>query len=278
MKLFSNTTGIEQKAFAANDDIIVPYSHLSLYGTSTPDRFYESISGDELTDGFLARILLFESRHNAPYPKTSINLDVPKHIIDQVNALHPPIIFDTTDGNLMGRKPKPKIIPLSPEASEYHEQFSRKYHDLKNETKADGFGKSTIYGRAAEHSAKLALIHTMSLHGPKGSVIDLESIEWAWTLMEYIIDNTVANVKENVVESVTEKWKNKIIKEILSKQSIPKYENGLLLRDLQRGVCKALKVRELKELLNSMLIGEELGVVEEKNKNNVSIYRYFVAE
>ena len=278
MKFFSNTTGLERKSFAANDDILVPYSHLSLYGTSTPDRFYESISGDELTDGFLARILLFESLHDAPYPKTDIKMDVPKQIIDQVNALHPPIIFDTIDGNLMGRKPKPKVIKMLPEAADRHEILSRKYHNLKNKTKADGFGKATIYGRAAEHAAKLAVIHTMSLYGPKGNSIGLPSIAWAWTLVEYIIENMIVNVKSNVAETLFEKKRNRILKamRVMGKQE--KYKDELTVRDLMRGPCRGMTAKEVKEILNTLLIAGEIGVHEEIAENNHKVIRYFLAK
>jgi len=277
MKLFSNTTGIERKAFAANDDIVVPYSHLSLYGASTPERFYESISGDELSDGFLARILLFESHHDAPYPKKNIKKDIPYDLIDKINSLHPPIIFDATDGNLLGRKPKPKMIGMSQQADEYHETFKRKYHDLKNESKADGFGKSTIYGRAAEHASKLALIHTMSLNGANCSLIDMVSIEWAWILIEYIIENTVANIKTNVFETLFEKQRNKILKEMRAKGIQEEYKNGLTIRDLTRGPCRGMTSKDVKELINTLIIAGEIGVYREKARNNREVIKYFAA-
>jgi hypothetical protein len=278
MKLFSNTTDVERKSFAQNDDIVIPYSHLSLYGASTPDRFYESISGDELSDGFLARILLFESHHDAPYPKKHIKRKIPQQLIDKINALHPPIVFDTTDGNLMGRKPKPKIISMTDEADQNHERLKRKYHDLKNRTKADGFGKSTIYGRAAEHASKLALIHTISTHGTKASVVELLSIEWAWALVEYIIENTVVNIRSNVAESRFEKQRNRILQEMRTKRKQEKFKDGLTARDISRGPCRRMNIKEVKEIINTMLTAGEIGEHKEKANNNHEIVRYFLAK
>ena len=115
-KLFSSTDRPEIKTYASGDTIAFPWHHLSLYGASTPERFWESMTPGEITDGFLARVLIWESLHDAPLPKTDVSFNVPKRLIKSLNGLYNlKIKTDVSAGNLQ-TKPVPNFITKTPEA------------------------------------------------------------------------------------------------------------------------------------------------------------------
>src|SRR6185295_5905720 len=62
MKLYSSAnTVFKGKAFAdRKKNRVVDQPCVSLYGTTTAEHFYESLTVENLSDGFLARLLIFK--------------------------------------------------------------------------------------------------------------------------------------------------------------------------------------------------------------------------
>lgn len=109
-KLFSSTDRPEIKAYADGRVIRVAYHHASIYGATTPDNFWGNITYGEVADGFLARVLVFESHHEAPCPKPIIAFCTSPSLEKQINDIcgQPPKM-DISAGNLMA-KPVPTMI------------------------------------------------------------------------------------------------------------------------------------------------------------------------
>jgi hypothetical protein len=118
IKLFSSTDRPEIKSYANGDAIKVPWHHLSFYGASTPERFWESLSPGEVADGFLARVLIWESRHDAPMPKAVISFQTSPALEKQLSDICSiQVQRNPNQGNLEAA-PMPKIIPRTEEAQE----------------------------------------------------------------------------------------------------------------------------------------------------------------
>ena len=276
IKLFSSTDRPEIKSYASGDAIKVPWHHLSFYGASTPERFWESLSPGEVADGFLARVLIWESRHDAPLPKAVISFQTSPALEKQLGDIfNMQVQRNPYQGNLEA-SPLPKIIPRTQEAQEHFNAWAKKYHDLKNEHKGDTEGIASIYGRAAEHAAKLALVHSLSAQGANLKRVELPSVQWACMTLDYLIGNLVGQIKENIAENDTSRWKQRVIKGIRS--IVKKKNDGATLRDIQRGPCQGLLSNEIKAILDSLIIGEQLVAIEEKDSKNRLIIKYFVAK
>ncbi|MBU0991824.1 MAG: bifunctional DNA primase/polymerase [Proteobacteria bacterium] len=273
-KLFSATDRSETKGYTTGDPIALPWHHLSFYGASTPERFWENIGGGEVADGFLARVLVFESRHDSPKPKSSVSFSQNPDLIDKINKIYSiEVKTDSFRGNIEA-VPIPIIIPRSTDAGTYFEEWSEKYHNLKNEYKADSV--ASIYGRAAEHAAKLALIHAVSLDLNKVRVVGIESVKWACLLLDHLIENIVDQIKENVADTDVQRWKQKILKGIREISRNRPYK-GATVRDIQRGPCQGLLSADVRKYLDSLVLAEQVGVDEFVTSKNRTVKFFYLA-
>lgn len=281
--LFSSTDRPTSKGYAQSaNNIYIPWHHTSLYGTTTPDRFWESIRGAEVADGFLARLLVFHSDHDAPFPKPKKKFSLPKELIQKLNDIYN--VYTETDkssGNIPNlHVPIPNILPLEDgAASQLADKFARFYHDLKNKHKTDEIGKASIYGRAAEHMNKIAMVVAVSSQGAKVTSVDVNSVRYACYLIQHLTDSLIKNIEKNISETEVSTWKNKILKAIRDvmqkKKQKGEKENGATLRDLQRGRCSGLKSKDLQELINDLLIAEKIVKIK-KVSNGKDIIKFYV--
>ncbi|MBU1170283.1 MAG: bifunctional DNA primase/polymerase [Proteobacteria bacterium] len=276
-KLFSSTDRPETKSYANGDILTVPWHNLSLFGASTPERFWEAITPGEVSDGFLARVLVFESLHDAPFPKGITAFHENPMLVENINKLYNiRVDIDHNRGNLVNI-PIPKIIPRSIKAQELLNQYQKKWHELKNENKTDAI--SSIYGRCGEHAAKLSLIHAVSLDRENTKEVSFDSIKWACELVEHLSEHLIEQIQNNVADTEIHRWKQKILKSIreASFKNRNKYF-GATIRDLQRGSCRGILVSELKKFLDSLILSEEIGAGEYTASNGRKVSYYYMAK
>lgn len=255
-KLFSGTDRGEKKVYADEKmNFSIPWHHLSVYGASTPEEFWASLSEGDTVNGFLARILILENRDPAPLPKNHNDPDVPAELILKVNAMwaiEPG--RDTNAGNLEVAddvRPIPHRIRNSPEASALFDAIKVKYHNLKNDARGDGC-RSSIYARVCEHALKLGLIHHASKHG--GAVLSAgdikeDSAKWAITFAEFCCAKTLEGIRDNIAGSEWQANEQKIVRAIKAKAT--EERPGLSVRELARAVN--LPEYKFNELIKGML-------------------------
>ena len=215
MKLFSGTDRGFVKHYANSvNDVDVRWHHLSLYGASTPDRFWDSLTRSEATDGFLARCLIFESRHEVERPRARTDISVPAALLDAVNALAdfmPPVSF--AEGNLRP-VPAPLLIGKTEEAERIFYRWADAYHELRNAHLRDDEGLASVYGRAAEHAHKLALIHAVSLRGAAPEVVDAADVAWACALTDQVVGNLARRLETSLADSEFQKFGQRVMKAV----------------------------------------------------------------
>lgn len=215
MKLFSGTDRGFVKHYANSvNDVDVRWHHLSLYGASTPDRFWDSLTRSEATDGFLARCLIFESRHEVERPRARTDISVPAALLDAVNALAdfmPPMSF--AEGNLRPL-PAPILIGKTEEAERIFYRWADRYHELRNAHLRDDEGLASVYGRAAEHAHKLALIHAISLRGAAPEVVDAADVAWACALTDQVVGNLARRLETSLADSEFQKFGQRVMKAV----------------------------------------------------------------
>ncbi|HNW36942.1 MAG TPA: DUF3987 domain-containing protein, partial [Candidatus Ozemobacteraceae bacterium] len=213
-RLFSSTDRPDVKSFADMKlNFTIPYHCLNLYGTSTPGEFWKGLSAEDAANGFLARLLVFESRNKAPRPKLDIDATVPPDLVDAISAIwniKPPI--DPKRGNVAA-VPMPYVIRVSDEALWKWKPWCDKWHDIRNDCINDNV-KSAVYGRVVEHAWKLALIHAASSQGAAiidGGKIETDSIIWATSLAEWLANRLIASASECITDNDWHAQQKKII-------------------------------------------------------------------
>ncbi len=162
------------------ETLSIDQPHLTLFGTATPQFFYESLSQRMLTNGLFARMMIIDvgTRGQGQTPGSA------RHVPDS--------ILDTArwwsdfapgrrgaGGNLYAMYPEPKSVPFTPDALKAIEAMQKKtdakWHEAdKQKNEAD----RTAWSRACENAKKLALIYACS-ENHENPVISLAAIEWA---------------------------------------------------------------------------------------------------
>lgn len=262
MKLFSGTDRSFSRQYAdSNCNIFVPWHCLSLYGASTPDRFWESMTRGEATDGFLARCLIFESRHDVARPKKRTVTVVPEALKNKIRDLATiPVKMNTESGNLQGAVPDPAVIEKDAEAARYFDSWADKYFDLRNKYLRTDEGLASLYGRAAEHAHKLALLHAVSLYGGFVQNVGMTSVKWACSLVDAILFNAAVQMQGNIAESEFHKLTQRALKAVRSYMQSHKGKPGAprwALEKCLKGVDTITVDRVLKKLISEGSLTEQ---------------------
>jgi len=152
--------------------------HLTLFGTATPQYFYESLSQRMLTNGFFARLIIVDigKRSEGQTPGSARHL--PKPVIEAARwwAEFQP---GKRRANLLEVHPEPRVVPCTSDAGDaitsLQRQTEHEYdqaHDRNDEV------ARVAWSRTHENAKKLALIYACSVSYEEPA-INLAAIEWA---------------------------------------------------------------------------------------------------
>ncbi len=152
--------------------------HLTLFGTATPQYFYESLSQRMLTNGFFARLMIVDIGKRGEGQKPGSARHIPEEILDTARwwAECQP---GTTRRNLLEVHPEPIVVPSSPEAE-------KAINSLQRQTEAE-YSQSherndevarVAWSRTCENAKKLAMLYACS-ENHENPTISLPAVEWA---------------------------------------------------------------------------------------------------
>ena len=178
LTLYTSASDIYPTRVKANqkEPIHVDQPHLTLFGTATPQYFYESLSRRMLTNGFFARLNIIDvgRRGTGQTPGSARNL--PQPIIDIARWWAE---FDPGTGNFLAFHPNPKVVPFADDALDAIESLR-----LQTEAEYDAAEEQldevarTVWSRTCEQAKKLALIYACS-EDHENPVIGLPGVQWA---------------------------------------------------------------------------------------------------
>jgi hypothetical protein len=152
--------------------------HLTLFGTATPQYFYEALSQRMLTNGFFARLIIVDigKRGEGQTPGSARHL--PEAILQTARwwAEYQP---GSTRKNLLEVHPEPRVVSCTPEAAEAIGILQRKTEAeyALADVAQDETGR-TAWSRTCENAKKLALLYACS-ENHEDPTIGLPAIEWA---------------------------------------------------------------------------------------------------
>lgn len=217
---------------------------LCIYGTST-DNFYEAIRAENLSDGLIGRMLIFEAGYGTrKRPRTLAVPDVVLEQIEWIKQLQ-------TEGNLGDANPAAMLVNKTPEAAQRHEKYC---DDVYDRHESDSGVEAALWTRAPEKAAKLALIHACATCDPGDFLeIGLEDVCWAIRLVNYSTRLVLHASRTKVSQS---KFDSNL------KRVFSSFRYETTQRDIQRR-NRHLASRELDEILQK-LIKMELVTIEER--------------
>lgn len=245
MKLFtSSNTTFQGDAYAdASKNLTIDCPNVNLYGTTVPGSLFESLTKENLTDGFVSRMLIFEGDDRAR-PRRPVRLPLPEATLDLIRQWH--VYSKSEVGDIWA---DPVIVPYSMEADDLMWDYLESSLDLKpNEV------QQAMWSRACEKARKLALIYACS-ESVDSPFVGVQAAEWAIGLSTYLTRRTIELAKAHVTENENERNWNRV-------EAIIRTAGAINATDLQRAT-RFLKPWERKAILSQMV---ESGLVTEGAK------------
>jgi hypothetical protein len=208
-------TSIMKLATSENDSSCKPKSYadltrnvslccpcLNLYGTGTPEAFFESIGSGSVDDGFLGRLIVVRGTENVEQ-EIRPDTEVPSEIIELAKY------WFNRAGNLptidQGKNiPNEIIVKTEPEAVALLSHFTKKADNL---TWIGGHNR--IWGRAVEKASKLSLVYACS-ENPIKPVITKEAVRWGIAIVERTTSQMVEDCHNWLAGSLFQKGCNEI--------------------------------------------------------------------
>ena len=153
--------------------------HLTLFGTATPQYFYEALSHRMLTNGLFARMIIVDigRRGRGQLPGSVRNL--PESILQAARWWAEFAPGKPVAGNLYGIHPEPRVVPFTPEAEQALKHLQRMAEDEWDQAHdANDEPSQTAWSRTCENATRLALIYACS-ENHEDPIIGLPAVEWA---------------------------------------------------------------------------------------------------
>lgn len=217
-ELFSCYASPYVKTYADTDrNKIIAWQALSLLGLSVPQEFWGSIQEGETTNGFLARLLVFERTADALAPRNyTPDMTIPPELQAALSAIWAIPGGEQTPektpagGVSLESMARPHVIPFSDDAKNLIHSVMDECDRLAfdGDDSGEEAAAATIWGRAAEHTIKIALIHALSRRGADvlTDKVNLSDVSWAWLLVRTLSARLVKQIDQNVHASDFEKW------------------------------------------------------------------------
>jgi len=244
LKLYSSSDQIFYGKSYANKDNNkrIDCPNLCIYGTTVPAMLYNGLTVDNIIDGFLSRVLLFESENPDPgKDRTKDFLRSPsKNLLEKLKTIR-----DMPTNFEHGINIKPRVVFMTDEACEilhsFDEEIKKFREELRNQNQYDN-----IYNRTAQTAEQIALIIAggVNIDDP---IITKNEIEYGIKLSKYLSDNLLYIIdnfiSENEIEASVKKIYNLIknnngisMSEITRKsQGLPGYKRNDILETLIQG-------------------------------------------
>lgn len=183
LRLFSCAgTVFRGKAYADTSKTpVIVQPCMNLLATSVPESLFASLTHESISDGFLARQLMFEGKED-PLRKSCKSQDIPKSILETASywgAMRPGSGFDLDS-------PEQLVIVRDRDAEDVFSDFGR-VCELRERARDFGF---QLWSRAEEKACRLALVYACSAnpHNPK---IDAPAATWAVRLVTHLTERLI---------------------------------------------------------------------------------------
>lgn len=240
-------------AYASSRPVTIYNPNLSIYGTSTPDAFWSSLSAAGVGDGFLPRLIVMCVDGEAPEDTDPADTSraVPDDIIEACRAL----LTLSVQGNMA----EASVGEITPRFADWTPGAKQMWHDIAaycdRMERQDKSGASVLWSRVGENSLKLAHIVAVGID-PMRPVLTEELVEWAGQFLIAITRKAISELRERLASTDKQAEYLKVRRMIRNEGTA-----GLSAVALKKGVNGEFDTRRLEDILKQL---EEAGVVEKR--------------
>ena len=217
----------------------------SIYGTSTPETFWEGIGNSgKIRDGSLNRFTIFSSPYNRPErQRGKILKNFPRKIIDRAMYFKN---MSIQPGKVSGDMTEVTGSP-EPEVITYTDNAWKKFEALEDycTDKIDNSGQlGSMWVRTAEHAKKVALINCV---GDNKYQIEAEHAEYGCELIKFLTQTTCNEINKNLADNEFERVSKRI--ERLIRDS---HTKGISTTELYKATRYLRNGKHRKEVLDDL--------------------------
>jgi len=249
MKFYSSAKGIFRgKAYAdAKRNKTIDQPCVSLFATTAPEHFKQALTPEAMTDGFMARLVVFETG-DMPERVWAPELEPPEPLVEAArwwDELCP-------GGNLGREHPNPIVVPTTPEAREV-------FNALAARADASMVGAAedvrSVLARVEEKACRLALVYACS-RNRMSPEIDVDAAGWACELSEHLTKRVLFMAHEYMAHGEFDAKQKSVLRSMrkhgnrLSRSQYCRATQHFTVRereDVLRNLVETGRVRELVE-------------------------------
>ncbi len=236
------------KKATKRDDI--PNPNACLYASSTPETFYQALSTQRAVDGFLNRMLVFETDDPRPPRRVPKEIEPPAALLDAVCSARDANSTTTVFGGVQFSdstiKPESKLVPISPEAATFLDDLDAAVdHELRLRCFK---GSASLWQRCEENTLRMALIVAVG-RDPHNPTIELGDVTWASEIALWSIRHLEAACETRVADNPFEADSKRILAIIVAAG-----EGGCLKRTITRST-QGMESRRREDLLSNLVEG-----------------------
>ncbi len=250
LKMYSSSDEIYYgKVYAATDkdnQIKIVQPNLCILGNTSPDVLYKGLNFEAASDGFLSRMLIFETDNSLQRKdrKKLLLKKTAKSLIDQIKALEKRPINVDPEGNMdAALYPRPKIVEIDENAESMLEEFDEFIFTMRTQLKKDNRNE-IIYNRTEQLAQQIAMIVAIG-NNINDPVVTADEMSYGIGLakyladeMHFIVENYMAkNDLEHEVKRILAIIRNSgylSLPDIIKKtQNLPGYLRNDVLQTLQ---------------------------------------------
>lgn len=222
-----------------------------IYGTSTPQQWWDAVAGASLADGLMGRFLLFVPEENYPDAnELATNERVPLTLIDKAQAIAAGIVSKDTKNianqMLSDVMADPHSVPLGLPALKALKAVQNEQDALLKAN--EGTYKTSLVARLVENTLKLALVKAVSRDPAKPFIGD-KDIEWGQLLATHCFETMLAGAERYASDSDAEA-RTKLVLE-----TIRRLGKDITTRQITRALRMKITNKEKEEALSTLVEG-----------------------
>lgn len=247
---------------------LIVQPNLCLLGSTVPDVLYKGLNYESATDGFLSRMLIFETDNNRPRKQRDKNflLKPGKELIDKIISLNKKPVNMHPNGNLDHFNPCPQVVKMTDNARDILYEFDDYIWNLRNKLENENRIEA-MYNRVCQLSEQIALIVATGNNINDPIITEVE-ISYGICLAKYLADHMQFIVENYMAKNDYEHEVKRILNIIRTSGCISLSEISKKTQNLQ-GYVRNDVIETLKE---SKQIKEHL------SGNGAHATRMFIAE
>ena len=239
LRMYSNANTVYRgKAYADRErstDIVQPC--VLLYGLTVPENLYQSLTADNLVDGFLARLLIFEVEGN-PSRQRVEQVPVPESILEKAR------FWGKFTVNLDPRtgQPDPVVVRCTDKANEIFDALAER---VDEEMINGDSACRALWSRVEENTCRLSLIYACS-RDPEHLEIDADASQWASDLSVHLVQRMLFLADQWVADGAFDAHQKKVLR-------ILREKGGSISRTELTRRTQSLKGRDRDEVINNLI-------------------------